>query len=279
MTEINPREHDEAEEALYFELAKAERQVRIELDRAHEAAGDNRDYRKRNRPWGMKYVEALAKTTPLARARHEQASEVVYRLQQQIAEMEAIYRQHGWQRFFPCGNRDGHIHSSLRGCSSVYATTVMYWRPGLSGKTIAEAVADLGEALCTFCFPGAPSDWKAKTLGQVKDERTAGERAAAKAAKEAAWLVKNLRKDEQFRNHMGDRVTTVAACKQALRDEVDLGNYGGRGPHPWHHQAVEAAEQATKVLLARGVTQDEIDKIIANAQIKLAREIKKYANA
>lgn len=279
MTEINPRQHDEAEEALYFELAKADRQQKIEMDRAHDEAGDHRNYRLRSRPWGMSDGTALARTTPAARARYEQASGTVYRLQQAIAEMEAIYSQHRWQRFFPCQNRDGHIHASLRGCSSVYATTQMGWRPDLSGKTVAEAVADLGEALCTFCFPGAPSDWKAKTLGQVQDERTAGERAAAKAAKEAARYVRQLREGEQFRDYRGDLVTTVHRCKEILRDEVDLGNYGGRGPHPWHSGAVKSAEQAKAVLLARGVTQDEIGQIINRAKKKLASEIKKYAQA
>jgi hypothetical protein len=87
---------------------------------------------------------------------------------------------------------------------------------------------------------------------------------------------KRLRDDEVFRidrdERFGDWVTTVAACKEVLRHEVELRDYFGHGEHGWHAGYVVGAEQAKRVLLARearqpgtGATQVEIDKIIENA--------------
>lgn len=58
----------------------------------------------------------------------------------------------GWSRFFLVE----HIHSSAH-CSSFRPTTRVGWLPDVSGLTEAEAVAAHGEALCTICFPSAPT--------------------------------------------------------------------------------------------------------------------------
>jgi hypothetical protein len=74
------------------------------------------------------------------------------------------------------------------------------------------------------------------------------------------------------RDRSGDWITTVAGCKQVLRDEVEYRDYFGRGPHPWRAGYARGAEMARKVLLAReaakpgtGATEAEISRIIENA--------------
>ena len=63
---------------------------------------------------------------------------------------KALYK--GWTRFFLVQ----HIHSSQH-CSSFRPRTRIGWLPDVSGLTEAEAVAAHGEALCTICFPSAPT--------------------------------------------------------------------------------------------------------------------------
>lgn len=58
----------------------------------------------------------------------------------------------GWPRFFHVV----HLHSNMH-CSSFRPTTRIGWLPDVSGLTEAEAVAIHGEALCTICFPSAPT--------------------------------------------------------------------------------------------------------------------------
>jgi hypothetical protein len=108
-------------------------------------------------------------TTPsAAMAKEEELRTEVATIMLAIEDAETVYREHRWTRYFPCRNRDGHIHASLRGCSTVRWSTDMGWEPELSGKPVEDAVAKLGEALCTMCFPAAPSGWKAKTSARSK---------------------------------------------------------------------------------------------------------------
>lgn len=286
---INPAEFDTKLAGLHDQHDQAQARRAALTDTAHRMAGDRKNWRGRRQAWGMSDNEAVSALARLAEtgdklnlsASRKRPSEILAAIsatateiaarRDQIAAMDAIYAQNPWNRYFPCMANNGHIHRTLA-CHTLYVTTVMNWRPDLSGKTDAEAVAELGEALCTVCFPGAPVAWTGKTLTQVERERTAAERNAAQAAREAQKAVKNLREDEQFRDHRRDRVTTVAACKQVLRDEVEYRDYYGRGEHPSHAEAAKAAETAKAVLLAReaarpgtGATQEEIDRIIANA--------------
>jgi hypothetical protein len=289
------QEFDKRLAEVHAELGKNDaRQERI-LNQMHVLLGDERRRAGRRHDWQLSTAEArlqvrqairystssrqVSDARELNRADSETRDDGT-RLRLIISSMDDIYLSIRWSRFFPCANRDGHIHRSLHGCSTIRFTTHMQWRPDLSGKTDAEAVAELGEALCTFCFPEAPSAWKAKTLGQVRDERTAGERAAAKAARLEAKYIRALRPaagddpGEIFRveNGLHERVETVAAAKDILRREVELRDYFGRGEHSWHAAYVLAAGQARAVLLRRegarpgtGATLAQIDRIVANA--------------
>jgi hypothetical protein len=82
-----------------------------------------------------------------------------------IDELDTLYT--GWSRFFLVTSSAGHIHSSMR-CHSCYPTTTYGWRPDLSGKSEAEAVALLGPALCSVCFPSAPVEHQAKKVTKAR---------------------------------------------------------------------------------------------------------------
>ena len=136
-------------------------------------------------------------------------------MQAELADAGNAYA--GWSRFFPTEtNSGGHIHSSTS-CHTLRVSTDVRWRPDLSGKTVDEAVAALGPLLCQVCFPEAKAEYK-RDPREYARERNA-ERKAAKAAREAS---KQLTPDEQFTTeHSGDKVTTVAACKQLIRDAAE----------------------------------------------------------
>lgn len=74
------------------------------------------------------------------------------------APYDAEYDARPWQRFFQV--EAGHIHSG-RWCKggSIRETTRRGWKPELSDKDEAAAVALLGPLLCTKCFPSAPVEW------------------------------------------------------------------------------------------------------------------------
>lgn len=89
------------------------------------------------------------------------------------AEIQAIDIEHSsrpWSRFIAV--EGGHLHSS-RFCAggTIRVTTQIGWHPELSGKTEAEAVAELGPLLCTHCFPSAPVEW---TTGVAKKKIAEG---------------------------------------------------------------------------------------------------------
>lgn len=75
----------------------------------------------------------------------------------------------GWSRFYAVPG--GHIHSSM-GCSTCnngQFPTVFMWLPELSGLTEVDAVKEHGPALCTVCFPSAPTRFTTGTF-RAKNE-------------------------------------------------------------------------------------------------------------
>jgi hypothetical protein len=85
--------------------------------------------------------------------------------------LDAEYWRRPWRRYIVV--LGGHIYSGTR-CvgGTIRPTTQLGWRPELSGKPVADAVAELGPLLCTHCFPEAPVEWKAG--GEAKSERCKG---------------------------------------------------------------------------------------------------------
>jgi hypothetical protein len=276
-TTKTPVQFDTELALLYGNLALANGRRERLIATAHRLAGDKRDSWQGN-AWGLSHAEVIEKVNDLAAGADRldlsvgaQPSKLLAVLaavdadaqakRDEIEAMDAIYRTAPWSRFILCLSNGGHIHSAI-GCSTLRYDTAVEWHPELSGLTVTEAVARLGPTLCSVCFPSAPVEWRRKRSDVDREAK-----AAAKAAKAEARFVKALRDAEIFRVD-GDRITTVAACKDVLRREVEFRDYYGRGEHPSHAAYVTGAEQAAKVLLARGVTQAEIDTIIERAIVK-----------
>lgn len=152
-------------------LAEALPIVEAEVERmqAHEAANEGVDGR-----W-IKWEGVIA-PYDLSNAQHALVERYTLQAQrlellERIAELDATYT--GWNRFFLVTSSAGHVHSSMS-CSSCRPTTTFGWLPELSGKTETVAVAELGPALCSVCFPSAPV------------EHQGGKLTAAQARKRAA---------------------------------------------------------------------------------------------
>lgn len=110
---------------------------------------------------------------------------IIAALDTEIAPLDAEYDRRPWSRFIAVPG--GHLHSGRR-CvgGTIRVTTKVVWNPGLSGKTEAEAVKQLGTILCTHCFPSAPVEW---TVG-VKPKR---EHCAGSGKSEVPGTVKRVR--------------------------------------------------------------------------------------
>lgn len=296
-----------------FEVMKDQAQASAALDRlidsVHRAVGDKR----RGNVWGYTYeyavsylVEAIDPSANALLAQTDQARAVIAQLGEQISQREDVWEANGrWSRYFPCLNRDGHIHSSLRGCPTVYWDTDMGWATEMSGLTADQAIhgitgqfKGLGETLCTVCFPDAPAEWC-----RTRSEVTRAEREAARNAKNAERDAKNAVKNlaEPFITHDGDKITTVAALKGIVRKayettvELEWYRTSERAREAWKHMPerlkefiargearlvaeLDDAEQADAILIAReaaapgtGWTREESGKSAA-ATVKRARK-------
>jgi hypothetical protein len=250
--------------------------VRRNMDAIHAAAGDGKRSTRQGFTWKRTAADVLAdpKVPSSATETLTKAQERVAEIAVAIMAMDEVYRSAPWSRFFPTEtNSGGHIHATT-GCSTLQLRTVITWRPDLSGKTVEQAVADLGPALCQVCFPAAKAEWKRSTLGQVAKDRSRAERDAAKAARDAKAATKRLTPEQvrEIGRVDGDRIETVAACVELLRHEVEMRDYYGQGEHPNHAALVQGAEVAKRVLIAReaaheghGKTADEIATIVERA--------------
>jgi len=76
----------------------------------------------------------------------------------EVEEIDAIYRASPWSRYWLVTSSDGHVHRSCHchTCNKGRQATGFALVPSLSGQSDSEAVAALGPALCSACFPEAP---------------------------------------------------------------------------------------------------------------------------
>lgn len=218
----NPVAFDTALAALHSQREAVEARIVKLEDQAHREAGDKRVWQGRSQVWQMSTAHALANASEATNALHTEGCAHLRNLNTDIIHMGQVYMEAPWSRFFPTETSSGgHIHSAT-GCSTLYASTKIFWRPDLSGKTNEEAVADLGPALCQVCFPEAKAEHKRQTLGQVAKDRSRAERQLLKDQRDAAKAIKTLTPGEQFRTVYGhDTVTTVAACKTLIREAAE----------------------------------------------------------
>lgn len=135
---------------------------------------------------------------------HDEAATKVAAIREQIASLNALHDEHKWSRFFIVTSSSGHIHKSMHchSCNKGRSFTSFALMPSLSGSTTDAAVARLGSALCSHCFPEAPthqceqtkiSQRAAEALLETGDESKFDavlaeqqQRAARKAAKASA---------------------------------------------------------------------------------------------
>jgi len=90
------------------------------------------------------------------------ASVVCQEAREACREVEVEYDRRPWSRYWLVTSSDGHIHRSCRcsTCNKGLRRTGFALTPFLSGKSDADAVADLGPALCSVCFTDAPVESK-----------------------------------------------------------------------------------------------------------------------
>jgi hypothetical protein len=104
-------------------------------------------------------AEGLA---PAAAAKLAQAEAACRDAQAACHEVETEYDRRPWSRYWLVTSSDGHIHRSTccSTCNKGLNRTGFALTPFLSGKADSDAVADLGPALCSVCFPEAPVESK-----------------------------------------------------------------------------------------------------------------------
>ena len=221
----DPQAFDTVLATEYATLDKARAALASRLSDVCKAAGARRVSTRHGLVWNVSYDAAYAKLradgdpqgllVKVAEARF-----AITEVELTIQAMDEAYT--GWTRFFPSVTKSQpHIHRSLN-CHTLHATTVMTWAPSLSGKTDEDAVAELDEALCSVCFPGAPV--ALHNYVSRKSQAAQAERQAEKDARDAIKARKQLTPAEQFKTQgkYGERVTTVAKCLELIRKAVEL---------------------------------------------------------
>src|SRR4029077_18387913 len=180
----------------------------------------------------------------------------------EAATLDAEYDSRPWTRYIAV--MGGHIHSGYW-CAggTIRRTTIRQWAPLLSGKTAGDAVAELGEALCTHCYPSAPVAW---TAGRVTEQKP------APAPKPVDPKAITNPDGSPLRVAGGDVLKTeIAAQRRATADAGDFAFYGSD-----HPQAREWSATVTSCLTAlaakRGV---DIETLRVELDAKIAKKAKR----
>lgn len=108
------------------------------------------------RPWAGNYG-MYGRTAQGYLDKFDAADNAVFEAGQRVRNHEAHYT--GWQRYWLVTSSPGHVHRS-RDCSSCKFTTTYALVPSLSDSTEAAAVEMFGPAMCSVCFPTAPTGLK-----------------------------------------------------------------------------------------------------------------------
>jgi hypothetical protein len=257
--------------------AKTRGQMNSVADRILRAAGATaeRDRRGQIVGWSMSFVDA---TDALPIDHHllsewEALGETLDNQVDGLVELRAIYAEHQWSRFFLVDNSNGHIHSTMA-CGTCFPTTQFRWVTSLSGQTEVEAVGELGEILCSVCYPSAPVAWREGESKAVKTARA--DREAKKAAAAAKKIDKALIPEDVtggYRTESGrDRVTTVYAAKQWLTSYYDW--KGFRGDPDYTHPSYPTADALAiaALLVGRpGVKEETPEAVLAAAEKRAAK--------
>jgi hypothetical protein len=216
--------------------------------------------------------------------------------------LEAEYARRRWNRYFLVTNSNGHVHRGMM-CQTCFATTQYAWLIDLADCVEDEMIRAYGEKACTVCFPDAPANPHFAGPGSRDREAVEArqaEKAARDNAKAAKLLVAPLDLGDEWGEGRGmsyDRIETVAAAKQALRDAASAVVTGAHevaqiasGSHwtskyPNHDADADVIRYGMRVarmqaripvlraaLEAKGLTAAELDTIIERAEKKARKE-------
>lgn len=108
----------------------------------------------------FRYGQAAKATQALVKL--DAASAEHIRLQGEIDRHEMEFARRPWTRFHQLRSTTGGRIHGTRWCQGLHRSNLsdLGWHPELSGKTEAEAVAELGPVMCSKCFPSAPEEWR-----------------------------------------------------------------------------------------------------------------------
>uniref|UniRef100_UPI003F492358 hypothetical protein n=1 Tax=Nonomuraea sp. CA-251285 TaxID=3240002 RepID=UPI003F492358 len=178
-----PKEVDAAIATLETEAFRQTQLIQQSYDTIHLAVRDRRKYHGRHLGWEMTDDNATA----LAKAKLDNAAEAATffhygkedKAREALATIDAAtakygslfaeierheeeYQRRPWTRFHQLRSTTGARIHSRRYCQGLHRSdwNDLGWHPELSGKTVEEAVRDLGPVLCTKCFPKAKPEWR-----------------------------------------------------------------------------------------------------------------------
>jgi hypothetical protein len=192
-------------------------------------------------------------------------------LRAEVEPYEIEYSRRPWNRYFLVKNTNGHVHRGMN-CSTCFYDTQYAWLIDLADCDESAMIEEWGEMACTVCFPDAPTNPLYNRPSRRDREAQAAreaEKAERQAKKQAKLLNERIVLPDPWGHH-GERIETIAAAKQAIRDAIGL--------QVWATNADKEAIQAridlsSAALLATGrVTQEEITKIITTATKKARKD-------
>lgn len=268
------------------ELQVAKDRTRNELDSLAEAimwnagATPTRNRRGGIESWSMTFTQASDALMTAGKFnlldKYEALCETFENQADGLVELREIYLQHRWSRFYLVDNSNGHIHSTTA-CGTCFPTTQFRWMTGLSGQTEAEAVEELGEILCSVCYPSAPVAWRDGESKAIKVARA--EREAKKAAAAAKKIGKALIPEDPTGGYTTvgkanggwqDTITTTHAAKQWLTSYFEWKRYRGGEDHV-SYQTVDAEAIAALLVGRPGVKEETPEAVLAAAEKRAAK--------
>ena len=111
----------------------------------------------------------------------------LFKVGNQILDLDAIYDQDPWTRAFLVLASNGHVHSSMD-CNTCFPTTRYQWLIQYSNDDENTIVEDAGKDACTICYPSAPAEVLNRPSRIVTADKVA--KAQAKAERDAKKLAR-----------------------------------------------------------------------------------------
>lgn len=241
--------HDQIELDLLIKGSKARQQVGFlrmqrEADEGRLAKARERDP---SEPGAALQIGAYEKSVARLASEEGEAIEALRDAEAELSDHAEGYE--GWSRFFLVTSNNGHIHSSM-GCTTCFPSTSYNWVTELSGQSEEQAVEQLGEILCSKCFPSAPVAWSEGTRKTDKAARVE-QRRLAKTPEGKAIKTKT------------DLVSRKTYAADSLKRDIDRAKDLEGHSDDYAQRQKEEAEKAEKRL-------PKVEKQLARAETQLA---------